>query len=140
VDGFYFLNIEEILGTDAATNIDKKVWEKVGTREAKKLKELFDLKNDIPSMIKGLRLSSWSLDLEDKEVIVEKDRAIFRVLECRIQKTRIKKGLGEFPCKSVRLGFLESFAKEFNPDIVVTCNMCPPDHHFNIWCEWEFRK
>jgi hypothetical protein len=50
------------------------------------------------------------------------------------------KGLDEFGCKPVRFGFLKAFAKEFNPDIVVNCNVCPPDEHpDDLWCEWEFK-
>ena len=141
VDGLYFLGIEERFGTDAATEIDRKVWEIMGKIEARRLRKLFDISgNDIPSTIKGLRLSGWSLDLEDKEIVVEKNKAIVRNIRCRVQDTRIRKGLGEFPCKNVRWGFLKSFAREFNPNIVVNCNVCPPDKHSDdLWCEWEFK-
>ncbi len=140
VDGLYFLGIEEAFGTEAATEIDKKVWEIMGKIEARRLRKLFDISgNNIHSMIKGLRLSGWALDLEDKEIVVEKDKAIVRNIKCRVQNTRIKKGLSEFPCKKVRWGFLKSFAREFNPDIIVDCKVCPPDEHpSDLWCEWEF--
>ena len=141
VDGLYFLGIEEKFGTEAATEIDRKVWETMGKIEARRLKEFFDIKrNDIPSMMKALRYSSWVLDLEDKEIEIKKEKAIVRNVRCRVQNTRIKKGLSEFGCKPVRFGFLKAFAKEFNPDIVVNCNVCPPDKHpDNLWCEWEFK-
>ena len=141
VDGLYFLGIEEAFGTEAATEIDKKVWEIMGKIEARRLRKLFDISgNNIHSMIKGLRLSGWALDLEDKEIVVEKDKAIVRNIKCRVQNTRIKKGLSEFPCKKVRWSFLKSFAREFNPDIVVDCHVCPPDEHpGDLWCEWEFK-
>ena len=140
VDGLYYLGIEEKFGTEAATEIDRKVWEIMGKIEARKIKEFFDIKeNDIPAMMKALQYSGWALDLEDKEVIVEKNRGIVRNVKCRVQNTRIKKGLVEFGCKPVRWGFLKAFAKEFNPDIIVNCNVCPPDKHpDNMWCEWEF--
>lgn len=140
VDGLYFLAIEKEFGTEAAAEIDRKVWETVGKIEARRLKNLLDLSgNDISSMMKALCLTSWSLDLEDKEVLVEENKAIIRNIKCRVQNTRVEKGLGEFPCKHVRWGFLKSFAKEFNPDIVVKCNICPPDDHpDDLWCEWEF--
>ena len=141
VDGLYYLGIEEAYGTKAATEIDRRVWEIMGKIEARRLKEFFNISgDDIPSMIKALRLSGWALDLEDKEIIVEKDKAIVRNTKCRVQNTRIKKGLREFGCKPVRLGFLTSFAKEFNKDIEVNCKVCPPDKHpDDLWCEWEFK-
>ena len=140
VDGLYYLGIEEEYGTEVATEIDRKVWEVMGKIEARKLKEFFDIKgNDIPSIMKALQYSSWALDLEDKEVIVEENRGIIRNVKCRVQKTRISKGLDEFSCKPVRWGFLKAFAKEFNNNIIVNCNICPPDKHpDNLWCEWEF--
>jgi len=140
VDGMYYLGIEKEFGTESATEIDRKVWEVMGKIEARKLKKLFEISgNDITSMIKALRLSGWTLDLEDKEIDVKKDKTILRNVKCRVQNTRIKKGLTEFGCKPVRWGFLKAFAKEFNPDIEVKCNVCPPDEHpDDLWCEWEF--
>lgn len=140
VDGLYYLFIEEKYGTEEATEIDRKVWEVMGKIEARRIKELFNIKGtDIASIMKALSYSGWALDLEDKEIIVEKDRGIIRNTRCRVQNTRLSKGLSEFACKPVRLGFLKAFVKEFNQDVVVKCNICPPDEHPpNLWCEWEF--
>lgn len=140
VDGFYYLFIEEKFGTETATEIDRKVWEVMGKIEARRIKKLFNIKGkDIPSLMKALSYSGWALDLEDKEIVVEKNRGIIRNTKCRVQNTRLSKGLSEFGCKPVRFGFLKSFAKEFNPEIVVKCNVCPPDKHpDDLWCEWEF--
>lgn len=142
VDGLYYLGIEEEMNTETATEIDRKVWELMGKIEAKRIKKLFDIKgNDIPTVMNALRYSGWTLDLEDKEVIIEKDRGIVRNVKCRVQNTRLKKGLKEFGCKPVRWGFLKSFAHEFDPSITVKCNVCPPDDHTDdLWCEWEFTK
>ena len=141
VDGFYYLFIEEKYGTKIATEIDRKVWEVMGKIEARKIKKLFGIdKSDIASVMKALSYSGWSMDLEDKKIIIEKNRGILRNTKCRVQITRLSNGLKEFGCKLVRWGFLKAFAREFNPDIVVSCNVCPPDKHPNdLWCEWEFK-
>ena len=140
VDGLYYLGIEEKFGTDAATDIDRKVWEVMGKIECRRIKELFSINgNDIQSLMKALSYSGWCLDLEDKIITVEENKAFIRNVKCRVQNTRLNKGLVEFGCKPVRFGFLSSFAKEFNPDIEVKCNVCPPDKHpKDLWCEWEF--
>jgi hypothetical protein len=39
VDGLYYLGIEENWGTEAATEIDRKVWEVMGKIEARKIKK-----------------------------------------------------------------------------------------------------
>ena len=142
VDGLYFLGIEEKYGTEIATEIDAFVWKTMGKIEARKIKNFFNIKgDDVSSMIEGLKYSGWALDLEDKEIIIEKDKAIIRNTKCRVQNTRIKNEQGEFGCKAVRFGFLKSFAKEFSSDITVTCNVCPPDDHpDDLWCEWVFEK
>ena len=141
VDGLYYLGIEEKYGTEIATEIDRRVWEIMGKIEARNLKEFLGIKrNDIPSMMKALQYSGWALDLEDKEIIVERDRGVIQNVKCRVQNTRIQKGFREFSCKPVRWGFLKAFAKEFNPNIIVDCKVCPPDTHpDNLWCKWEFR-
>ena len=142
VDGLYYLGIEEQYGTEIATEIDRKVWNIMGKIEARRIKKLFNIdgnENDIRSMMKALKLSSWALDLEDKNIVIKNDVGVLRNTKCRVQNTRLSKGLVEFGCKPVRWGFLKSFAKEFNPNIEVKCNVCPPDKHPNdLWCEWEF--
>ena len=139
VDGLYFLGIEEKFGTEQATEIDKNVWQTMGKIEARKLKSFMNLGNDIESLITALRTTSWALDLEDKEFELSENRAIIRNIKCRTQLTRLNKNLTEFPCKPVRYGYLQAFAKEFNPKIKTICRVCPPDkHEQNLWCEWEF--
>ena len=112
----------------------------MGKIEARKLKEFLNISgDDISSMMTALQYSSWALDLTDKEIMVKKNHAIVKNIRCRVQNTRIRKGLSEFGCKPVRLGFLKAFVKEFNPDIVVKCAVCPPDAHpEDLWCQWEF--
>lgn len=140
VDGLYFLGIEENFGTDAATEIDRNCWSTLAKMEAIDLKHLLELKsNDLESFMIALRATSWALYQEAKEWEVKSDKAIFRITSCRTQKTRLKKGVGEFPCKKVRYTYLKEFAKAFNPEMEVNCIVCPPDKHpENLWCEWEF--
>lgn len=140
VDGLYYMGIEERYGTKIATEIDQFVWEVMGKIEARRLKEFFGLhEKSIKEMMYALQHSSWALDLEDKEIEIDDKKALIRNVKCRVQNTRIQKGLGEFGCKQVRKGFSEAFAKEFNSRIKLTCNVCPPDDHPDeLWCEWEF--
>jgi hypothetical protein len=112
----------------------------MGKLEARELKVLLGVKETtIPALIEALKHTSWALYQVGKETEVSETKGIFRVTDCRTQKTRIEKGLSEFPCKPVRFGFLKSFAEEFNPHIKVACRICPPDKHTEkCWCEWEF--
>ncbi|MFB0559650.1 MAG: DUF6125 family protein, partial [Candidatus Lokiarchaeia archaeon] len=128
VDGLYFLGIEENFGTDAATNIDRNCWKILAKMEAQDLKDLLELKsNDLESFVAALSATSWALYQEAKEWEVKSGKAIYRITSCRTQKARLKKGVGEFPCKTVRWTYLKEFAKAFNPEIEVRCIVCPPD-------------
>jgi hypothetical protein len=144
VDGLYFLGIEKNFGTEAATEIDAGVWESMAAIEAKSLQKLFGVGENppVPKIMELLRLTSWALDQPFKtvEVSADKARAVLSINRCRTQEARLKKGLGEFPCKIVRFGYLKNFAKTLNPNVEVNCLVCPPDKHpTNIWCRWEFK-
>jgi hypothetical protein len=141
VDGLYFLGMEEKFGTEAATEIDAGVWEIMAKIEAKSLQKMFQIDEnpDITTIIELLRKSSWALDQPFKTIEVSNNRAILTIDKCRTQETRLKKGLGEFPCKKVRFGYLKNFAKTLNPKVRVNCLVCPPDKHpKDLWCKWEF--
>jgi hypothetical protein len=141
VDGLYFLGIEKKFGTEAATEIDAGVWEAMAAIEARSLQKMFhvDENPSVPKMMDLLRKSSWALDQPFKTVEVSNRRAVLGVDRCRTQETRLNKGLGEFPCKKVRFGYLRSFARTLNPKVEVSCLVCPPDEHpKDSWCKWEF--
>jgi len=141
VDGLYFLAIEEKFGAEKAIEIDEHCWRTMGAIEAREIKKLLGKSRfAIADVMEALRFTGWSLDQRDKEIQVDDEKGIFRVVHCRTQLTRMRKGLSEFACKRVRHGYLEAFASELSPEIEVICKMCPPDRHSeNSWCEWEFR-
>ena len=141
VDGLYFLGIEKKFGTEAATNIDTGVWETMAVIEAKNLQRMFQVRDnaEVSAIISLLRKSSWTLDQPFKTIESSDRKATLSVDKCRTQETRLSKGLGEFPCKKVRFGYLRSFAKTLNQKAEVNCITCPPDRHpKNQWCKWEF--
>lgn len=141
VDGLYFLGIEKRFGTQAATEIDEGVWQAMAGIEAKTLQRMFNapVNPDIPTIMDLLRKSSWALDQPLKTVEVQHEIGVLSIDHCRTQEARLGKGLAEFPCKQVRHGYLEGFAKTLNPQVKVKCLVCPPDKHSkDEWCRWEF--
>ena len=141
VDGLYFLGIEEKFGTETATEIDSQVWQIMAKIEAKSLKRMFlvDENADIPTIMNLLQKSSWALDQPFKVIERENERAVLYVEKCRTQEARLKKDFGEFPCKTIRFGYLKNFAKTLNSNVEVNCLICPPDEHpSDLWCKWEF--
>jgi hypothetical protein len=69
---------------------------------------------------------------------VNDKKMIFRMLECRVQKTRREKNLPDFPCKSVGMVEFSQFAKTVDPRIKARCLACPPDPVGDFYCGWEF--
>lgn len=142
VDGLYFLGIEKRFGTEAATEIDAEVWEAMAHIEAKTLRKMLNVGEnpDVQTIMNLLRLSSWALDQPFKTVEVSEKRAILSIDRCRTQEARLSRGLGEFPCKKVRFGYLKKFAGTLNTKVEVNCLACPPDlHPQDLWCKWEFK-
>jgi hypothetical protein len=144
VDGLYFLGIEDRHGIESATYIDKEVWRILAKIEARDLKRILNIQDveNISSFIELLRNTSWALYQEDKEILVDsiKGVAIFRVIKCKVQEARIRKGFGVFPCKPVRQGYLEEFIKEVNPKIKLYVSNCPPERRRQgYWCQWRFK-
>lgn len=89
-----------------------------------------------------MRNTSWAIYQTKKGVEIDpsKSRGTFRVIECRVQQARLRKGLQVFPCKRVRFGYLRSFVEALNPNVEAVCKVCPPDKKPpDFWCEWEFR-
>jgi len=113
----------------------------MGGSEARKLREIMGVEEiDPESLLRLIRYTSWALDLRGKEWETSDDSLIFRVTDCGTQNTRIRKGLSVFPCRVVREGYLEAFARELDPEIELTCNACPPgERPEGAWCEWEFK-
>ncbi len=140
VDGLYFLGIEERFGTEAATEIDSACWRAMGRTEARKLREILGVEEiDPESFLRLLRHTSWALDLWGREWETSDGSLVFRVTDCGTQSTRTRKGLGIFPCRGVREGYLDAFARELDPGIELTCRACPPgERPESAWCEWEF--
>jgi len=141
VDGLYFLGIEKEFDTEAATEIDAGVWQIMAKIEAESLRRMFEVnKNaDITTIMNLLQKSSWALDQPFKTIEISDNKAVLSIDRCRTQEARLKKGLGEFPCRKVRFDYLKNFARTLNSNAKVDCLVCPPDKHPpNLWCRWRF--
>ncbi len=139
-DGCWFLAAEEAFGMDAAITLDTKSWERFAVAEAKRIMKEFNISPE--SGLKGLeRALSFrmyaAINKQETEWIDEKT-LIFRMIECRVQTTRISKGLAPFPCKSVGNVEFTQFARTVNPHIKTQCLSCPPDPVKDSYCSWKF--
>jgi len=139
-DGCWFLSVEEKFGLETAIEMDTESWRKFTVIEARRLIEFFELgKNSgIEGLQKALKFRLYST-LNEDEIIVEGNTLEYRVKTCRVQSARRKKGLKDFPCKSVGIVEYGLFGKTIDERFEMECVSCPPDISNPVYyCIWRF--
>jgi hypothetical protein len=140
-DGLWFQSVEEKFGTDTARGCNEKAIAKYSEIEAKRIIRRFNLPKNggIPTLMQALKYRMYHLINRQDFIEVSENRCIFRMRECRVQRARNKKGLPDYPCKSVGIQEYSHFATAVDPRIQTRCVACPPDEHpDDFWCAWEF--
>ena len=93
----------------------------------------------IPALLECLNHRLYARLNLQQAIEVSDSRAVFRMVDCRVQSARKRKGLDDFPCKSVGIVEYSEFARTIDPRIQTRCIACPPDAHpEEFWCAWEF--
>jgi hypothetical protein len=141
-DGCWFLAAEQKYGMDVAIELDTESWRKFTVVEAKRLIEFLDLGEDsgIDGLEKALRFRLYST-LNEDEVVVGDDgkTVVYYVKTCRVQAARRRKGLADFPCKSVGIVEYGYFAKTIDSRFESECISCPPEiTNPDYYCIWRF--
>lgn len=140
-DGLWFLAVEGRLGLQAAIDLDAQAWQSFTVIEAKRIMKRHGIAADggIPALAKALGLRLYAFINRQQIVEQTADRLVFRMNECRVQSTRRRKGLPDFPCKPVGLVEYAGFARAIDPRLETRCLGCPPDPEPRDWyCGWEF--
>ena len=141
LDGLWFLGVERTRGTAEAIRLDEDVWRQFGTIEAKSLMRFLstDRVASLDEIASIYLLTPVFGNLGGRAETTGRT-LLLSVTDCRPQKARIRKGLGEFPCKDVGRAYFGSLLAEMNPGIAFRCVVCPPDEHpDDLWCQWEVR-
>lgn len=140
-DGVWFQAVEKRYGMDVAVAVDTEAWQYFTVIEAKRIMARLGLKEGggIPALVECLKHRFYArLNLQDVIEQSEK-RVVFRMLDCRVQSARKRKGLADHPCKSVGIVEYSEFARAIDPRLQTRCIACPPDAHpDDFWCAWEF--
>lgn len=140
-DGLWFQAVEQKFGIDTAIEIDTAAWEKFTVVEAKRIMARLGMEQGggIPALVECLKHRLYArLNLQESLELTD-TRVVFRMIDCRVQSARKRKGLPDFPCKSVGLVEYAGFARTIDPRIETRCIACPPDAHPDyFWCAWEF--
>jgi hypothetical protein len=140
-DGLWFQAVDKQYGMETAIEIDRDAWEKFTVVEAKRIMSRLGLEpgGGIPALIECLNHRLYArLNLQEA-IEVSDNRVVFRMVDCRVQSARKRKGLPDFPCKTVGIVEYAGFARTVDPRIETRCIACPPDlHPEDYWCAWEF--
>jgi hypothetical protein len=139
LDGYWFLGIERAQGIDKAIEIDEEVWRQYGRSEARILKKFLSIEtaSTLEQICRVYLLTPVWGNLGARAEIRD-GKCYLSVTDCHPQKARIKKSLGEFPCKSVGIAYFDGLLNELGPTVRYTCCFCLPDDHSDtLWCQWE---
>ena len=140
-DGLWFQAVESRYGIDVAIEADTDAWRSFTVIEAKRIMDRLGLKpgGGIAALVECLQHRFYArLNLQDL-IEQSEERVVFRMLDCRVQSARKRRGLPDFPCKSVGEIEYQEFARTVDPRIQTRCIACPPDNHpKQFWCVWEF--
>ncbi len=140
-DGLWFQAVERRHGMEVAIDADREAWRHFTVIEAKRIMERLGMQpgGGIPALVECLKHRLYArLNLQDAIEQSER-RAVFVMRDCRVQSARKRKGLPDFPCKSVGIVEYAEFAHTVDPRIETRCLACPPDAQpRDYFCAWEF--
>ena len=141
-DGCWFLAAEERYGQEAAIYLDTRACELFSPVEARRIMRAFQISEGggLDALEKAL---GYRLYTTVNPQLVERPNGntlVFKMLDCRVQNARRRKGLPDFACKPVGLVEYTKFAEAVDPRIRTRCLQCPPDRTegSGYVCGWEF--
>lgn len=140
-DGCWFLAAEDRFGLDTAIELDTEAWRRFAKAEARRLMNAFAIEagGGLEALERALSLRAYALINRQHSEWSEDGRTLrFFMDVCRVQETRRRKKLDDFPCKVVGIAEFTSFAQTVDPRITTTCLHCPPETEAGKYCGWQF--
>lgn len=140
-DGVWFQAVEFSRGMFDAKRCNDSCWAHFSPFEAWSIKRFLALpeKPGLEGLKKALQFRLYSF-INKQSITEETTKSfIFQMNECRVQETRKRKGLDDYPCKSGGMAEFPTFAESIDSRIKTECISCPPDEHPKEWyCSWRF--
>lgn len=140
-DGSWFLATEERFGLEMSMELDTAAWSKFAPVEARRILKTHDLPEDggLEVLERALSLRMYSLlNPQRAEWSMDRKDLRFYMEGCRVQETRRRKGLADFPCRSVGMVEFAAFATAIDKRIITRCIHCPPESPPGVFCAWAF--
>jgi|YNPBryunderm2012_1023409.scaffolds.fasta_scaffold23238_3 hypothetical protein len=140
-DGCWFQAAERRFGLAEAIRLDADAWGAFATAEARRILTGFGIAagGGLHALEQALGLRMYALiNRQHCQWLDGGKRLRFVMDRCRVQETRRRKGLPDFPCRPVGEVEFASFATAVDPRIRVSCVHCPPDAPPGGACAWDF--
>jgi hypothetical protein len=140
-DGVWFQAAEDNYGLEKAIQLDSEAWERFTVIEAHRIMKRHGIAEGggLPALEQALKLRLYAHVNVQSTMWVKENTLRFEMNDCRVQSARKRKGLPDFPCKTVGLVEYAGFARTIDPRIQTRCIACPPDPHpETFFCAWEF--
>ena len=134
--------LEELIGLYAKNwlALDGVWWRRYTEIEARRIKAFLGLaeRPGLAGLERALRLRFYG-QLNCDEVLREENALIYRVVDCRVQSARTRKGMPLHPCKRVGLVEYAGFARAIDDRLTCECLSCYPDVRDGACaCAWRF--
>jgi len=140
-DGIWFQEMEFSEGMNDAKRCNDSCWAQFSPYEARSIKNFLKLGENpgIEGLKKALNFRLYGrINVQSFSEETESS-FIFQMNDCRVQSARKRKGLEDYPCKTVGLVEYPYFARAIDSRIKTECIGCPPDQHPEGWfCAWKF--
>jgi hypothetical protein len=140
-DGVWFQAVEFTRGMTDAKRVNDSCWAQFSPFEAWSVKRFLKLPENpgLEGLKRALQYRLYAAVNEQSIVEEGENSFVFRMNECRVQSSRKRKGLEDYPCKSGGLIEYTSFAETIDSRIKTECIACPPDPHpEDYYCSWRF--
>lgn len=140
MDGVWFQSIEQKFGMDEAMYHDGEAWRRYTVIEARRIKEFLALPDN--AGLEGLKAAlqmRFYANLNEDEITINGNTLIYKMINCRVQTARKRKGMPLHPCKPVGEIEYAGFASVIDDRIKCRCISCCPDiTDDSVCCAWEF--
>ena len=140
MDGVWFQSVEEKFGMDEAMIHDATAWRRFTVIEARRIKTFLNLPEHpgLEGLAKALALRFYA-NLNRDAIEIRGNTLTYRVMDCRVQSARSRKGMPLHPCRPVGLIEYSGFAQTIDDRITCRCLSCYPQVTDNTCaCAWEF--
>lgn len=140
-DGLWFQAVEGHSGMDVALELDAQAWKIFTQIEAKRILRRHGMEpgGGLDALEKALQFRLYARINEQAIYRVDERTLRFEMKECRVQVARQRKGLPDFPCKSVGIVEYAFFAHTIDPRFRTEVIFCPPDvRPEGCYCTWQF--